>query len=120
MPKTPQEEENGGVAGAAGFGDRGLHTVLYRWSLSPEAPEDSPGPICVRGDVRGSGGRSFRAPDLGMCEVVVSRSESRASAGRGRQGERFERSRLRQRQGLKRSENKCAKWAVSEEDRSEY
>lgn len=28
MPKTPLEEEKGGAAGAAGFGDRGLHTVL--------------------------------------------------------------------------------------------
>lgn len=79
MPKTPLEEENGGAAGAAGFGDRGLQTVLknsvgvcvqgwgvqtslpksqlvspspssqaphlYRWSLSPEAPEDSPDPV---------------------------------------------------------------------------
>lgn len=38
--------------------------------------------------MRGSAGRSLGAPDLGMCEVVVSRSESRASAGRGHQGER--------------------------------
>lgn len=32
--------------------------------------------------MRGSGDLSFGAPDLGMCEVVVSKSDSRASIER--------------------------------------
>lgn len=46
MPKTPLEE-NGGAAGAAGFGDRGLHTVLRSrvgawvqgWGVQASSPE---------------------------------------------------------------------------------
>lgn len=50
-----------------------------------------------------SGGRSFGAPNRDMCEVVVSRSESRASAVRSPQGERFGGAGC---QGLKRLEDK--------------
>lgn len=50
-----------------------------------------------------SGGRSFGAPNRDMCEVVVSRSESRASVVRGPQGESLGR---RGCQGLKRLEYK--------------
>lgn len=50
-----------------------------------------------------SGGHSFGAPNRDMCEVVVSRSESRASAVRGPQGERLGGGGC---QGLKRLEDK--------------
>lgn len=52
----------------------------------------------------GSGGRSFGAPNRDMCEVVVSRSESRASAVRGPRGERLGMG--QECQGLKRLEDK--------------
>lgn len=55
-----------------------------------------------------SGGRSFGAPNLDMCEVVVSRSESRASAVRGPQGERLG----GVYQGLKRLEDKGLKVSI--------